>query len=361
MTGMRSVAVTIAVATMASAGLIVAQAAAQAASPAHFQPDATSFVSPTVGFVLGTEGCAPGQACRVHLLATGDGGARWHAVAAPDVKLDGGRKAGSARVGSVLFASRDVGWLYGPGLWVTRNGAARWRRLTVPGAVLAMAAGSGRAYAIILPTRSDKAELFTSQVRTNRWRRVGSLTGSPEAILAGSGRTAWFGSVTGLATTVWRVTAGTQVRRFRFACAGASYFLTSIAAATLSRVAFLCTNTADFNTASEGIEVMLSVNGGKTERLTGRKAPVIGDAGVIAAPPGQGTVLSFATTVGNASWIGRSANDGKTWKQVASFRGLGVSPRTLSYVTRLVGFVVLGGTGLLRTTDAGRTWHPVRI
>jgi hypothetical protein len=364
MTVMRSVAATIALAAAAavtSAVLPVAQAAAQAASPAHFQPYSASFVSPAVGFVLGTEGCGPGQVCRVHLIATGDGGVRWRAVAAPDVKLGGGSKAGSERVGSVLFASHDVGWLYGPGLWVTRNGAARWRLVKVPGAVLAMAVGSGRAYAIVEPARSSSSELFTSQVRTNRWRRVGSLTGSPEAILAGSGRTAWFGSVTGLATTVWRVTAGTQVRRFRFACAGASYFLTSIAAATLSRVAFLCTNTADFNTASEGIEVMLSVNGGRTERLTGRKAPVIGDGGVIAAPPGPGTVLSFATTVGNASWIGRSANDGKTWKQVASFRGLGVSPRTLSYVTRLVGFVVLGGTGLLRTTDAGRTWHRVRI
>ena len=362
MKGMRWAMVMVAVAaTVISAGLTVAQAAGPAANPARFQPEAVSFVSPAIGFVLGTEGCPPGQACRVHLRATADSGTRWHAVAAPDVRLGGGGRAGSARVGAVLFASRDVGWLYGPGLWVTRDGASRWRRIGAPGAILAMTVASGRAYAIVLPAGGSSSELFSSPVGTNRWRHVGRTTGNAEAVLAASGRTAWFGSVTGLTATVWRVTAGTRVRKFRFACAGTSYFLTSIAAATPSRVAFLCTNTADFNTASEGIEVMLSVNGGRTERLTGRKAPVIGDGGVLAAPPGPGTVLTFATSVGNPSWIGRSADDGRTWKRVAYFASGGGSPGSLSYVTRLVGFVVLGGTRLLRTTDAGRSWHQVRI
>jgi photosystem II stability/assembly factor-like uncharacterized protein len=355
MKGMRRAAVMVAVAaTVISAGLTFAQAAERSGNPTGFQPEAASFVSPAAGFVLGTESCPPGHACRVHLIATADAGVRWRPVAAPDVKLGGGGRA-------VLFASRDVGWLYGPGLWVTRDGALHWRRLAAPGAVLAMTVASGHAYAIVEPARGISSELFSSPIGANRWRRVGHMTGNAEAVLAASGRRAWFGSVTGPTATVWQVTAGTQVRKFRFACAGTSYGLTSIAAATPSRVAFLCTNTADFNTASEGIEVMLSVNGGRTERLTGRKAPVIGDGGVLAAPPGSGTVLTFATSVGNPTWIGRSADDGKTWKQVADFSSSGGSPFSLSYVTRLVGFIVIGGSRLLRTTDAGRTWHQIRI
>jgi hypothetical protein len=352
MTRIRSVAFTAAVATtLISTGLSVGRAAGQAANTAPFQPTATSFVSPAVGYVLGTEGCPPGKACGTHLLATADAGGHWRAVATPGF-----------RFGGVLFASREVGWLYGPGLWVTRDGASRWRRVTVPGAVLAMTVGSGRAYAVVLPPRSSSTELLTSLVSTNTWRRVGKLTGTfASSILAVSGRTAWFASVTGLATTVWRVTAGMQARKFPFACAGTSYSLTSIAAATSSQVAFLCTNTADFNTAQEGIEVMLSVNGGATERLTGRKAPVIGDGGVITAPAGPGAVLTFATSVGNPSWIGRSADDGRTWKQVAYFSSSGGSPVSLNYVTTLVGYVVLAGTRLLRTADAGRSWRDVRI
>jgi hypothetical protein len=82
-------------------------------------------------------------------------------------------------------------------------------------------------------------------------------------------------------------------------------------------VAFLCAEAqGTFHTVKD---VLLSVNGGKTEHLTGQ-API----------------------------------------------GGGVSLGSLSYLSRTVGWVVVGEPSfaglhqLLRKSDAGRTWHPVR-
>jgi hypothetical protein len=64
----------------------------------------------------------------------------------------------------------------------------------------------------------------------------------------------------------------------------------------------------------------------------------------------------------------RSANGGKTWAEIAvSGTSGGVSLSSLSYVSPTVGWVVVNQPGfsgpdqLLRTSDAGRTWHPVRF
>ena len=96
-----------------------------AAVPAGFRPAWASFLSPGSGFVLGGVGCTPGKACTARLVATTDGGARWHVVKAPAVRLSDLSAGGS--VSRVVFASARVGWLYGPGLWSTRDGGADWR------------------------------------------------------------------------------------------------------------------------------------------------------------------------------------------------------------------------------------------
>ena len=99
--------------------------------PAGFQPAAASFLSARTGFVLGGVGCRIQRACTARLVATADGGARWHFLKTPAVRFfnDAGASRGQAsRVSSVVFAGRRDGWLYGPGLWSTRDGGARWHR-----------------------------------------------------------------------------------------------------------------------------------------------------------------------------------------------------------------------------------------
>ena len=73
-------------------------------------------------------------------------------------------------------------------------------------------------------------------------------------------------------------------------------------------------------------------------------------------------MITLAAASG-ASFLDRSANGGKTWTEL-TVTGGGWPWSSLSYVSRTVGWVVLGGPGsggsrLLRTSDAGRTWHQI--
>jgi hypothetical protein len=113
-------------------------------------------------------------------------------------------------------------------------------------------------------------------------------------------------------------------------------------------------------------EVLRSANGGRTEHLTGH-APVGGDTnGGIAVPPHRSKVITIAAVTPGPDYLYRSANGGKTWAGiVVPGTSGGVSLSSLCYVSRTVGWVVAGGPGegsrsrLLRTSDAGRSWHQV--
>ena len=111
---------------------------------------------------------------------------------------------------------------------------------------------------------------------------------------------------------------------------------------------------------SQGKDLLRSVNGGRTTHLV-ETVPVGGEAAGFAVPPGRPEVITLATEL----FMDRSANGGKTWKTVIDDGG-GTSWSSLSYVSRNVGWVVDDPTftaynALLRTSDAGATWHKVRF
>jgi len=272
----------------------------------------------------------------------------------------------------VVFATPKVGWLYGPGLWVTRDGGARWRRTVLagispsPGGVSAMAAAGGTVYAVVSPGHDSPQELYASPVGQDAWARVGHLAGDPFASLAVSGTAAWFAT----STRVWATTGGGHWHRYRFSCPGSGYGLAGIAAASRSDVDFLCTDPQGMY--QTGKEVLRSVSGGRTERLAG-SAPVAGDtyADPIASPPGRGQVITLAVVSPGPSALDWTADGGRTWTEipVPSGSGGGTGVSSLSYVSRTTGWVIAGlrprttGGGpyyqLLRTTDAGLSWHHV--
>lgn len=346
---------------------------AAATVPAGFQPVSASFYSPASGAVLGAVGCQPRHVCKARLVATADGGARWRFVTAPGVRLfnsAGDLLDQASRVSSVVFASRRAGWLYGPGLYSTRDGGAHWRRITLGGdirpglggGVVAMAVSAGTAYAVVSPDpfNGRPQELFASPAGRDAWARVGTMTGDPFASLAVSGKAAWFGT----STDLWATADGVHWHKYPFRCPGAYYGLSGIAAASRSHVVFLCTNALGmFHTDKE---VLRSVNGGRTEHLTGQ-APVGGDtSGGFAVPPCRSQAITIAVVTPGPSFLDRSANGGKTWAEIAVPGDGGVNLSSLSYVSRTAGWVVLGQPGaplgwdqLLRTSDAGATWHKV--
>ncbi len=329
-----------------------------AAVPTGFRPASASFLSPASGFVLGGVGCTVQRPCAARLVATTDGGARWHFVQAPAVRLSGLTSGGS--VSRIVFASRRAGWLYGPALWSTRDGGAHWRQLALGGAVRLMAASAGRVYAVVAPPGGKPDELFASPGR-DAWARVGHFT-ARFGILAVSGRAAWFGNGGGFiersSPYVWATADGAHWHKYPVRCP-APYDrdgLASIAAASPSDVFFLCLS--DAAAGQQGKAVLRSVNGGKTARLAGT-APASGSGGLIAVPPGRPQVI----TLGTAFFLDRSADGGKTW--TAKYHNTGGAPwNSLSYLSQTAGWAEFGSppdSGLLRTTDAGVTWGQVRF
>lgn len=326
--------------------------------PSGFQPAAASFWSPGRGVVLGAVGCVR-LPCRARLVITSDNGEHWQFLTTPDLQLG---KAGRT-VSGVLFASRQDGWLYGgAGLWFTNNGGSRWRQLALPGSVTAMAASAGTAYAVVEPHLSAPEELFRSPAGRAAWVRAGQMTAA-SATLAVSGRAAWFASGAGFtapATYLWATTDGTHWHRYPFSCPK-GYGLASIAAASTSRVLFLCSGSGFAD--GSGKEILASADGGRTTRLAGH-APAEGDLAGFAVPPDRPQVITLAAVSG-LSLLYTSANGGKTW--TITVVGNSEPLSSLAYVNRTIGWVVLGtpgpnGThGLLRTTNAGRTWHKINF
>ena len=180
-----------------------------------------------------------------------------------------------------------------------------------------------------------------------------------------SGKAAWFGTSTaGTSAYLWATADGVHWRKYPFSCP-AGLGLGGIAAASSWQVAFLCANAQGmYHTVKE---VLLSVNGGRTEHLTGQ-VPLAGDVYGFAVPPYRAAVITIAVVTPGLNYLYRSANGGKTWTEIAvSGTSGGVSLSSLSYVSPTVGWVVVNQPGfpgpdqLLRTSDAGRTWRAVRF
>ena len=330
-----------------------AEAGHPAAVPAGFRPTSASFYSPAAGVVVGGVGCQLAKPCKARLVATTDSGAHWSSVKAPSVAVT-----------VVMFASARDGWLYGQtgrfgervgGLWATHDRGAHWRKLSVAGGVIdSMAASAGTVYAVVSHGNNGPRELYASPAGRNAWARVRhfSVSADTGSALAVSGRSAWFGG----GTSLWATADGVHWHRYPLRCpagySGNTGGLAGIAAASPSRLWLVCVTSP--GAGNQGKDLLRSVNGGKTTHLV-ETIPVGGEVAGFAAPPGRPEVITLATQVS----LGRSANGGKTWTQDFSVPG-GTSWSPLTYISRNMGWVVCIQLGqLLRTTDAGATWHQV--
>ena len=336
--------------------------------PHSFAPVAASFVSPAWGVVLGGAGCTAGHACRAQLAVTADGGAYWSVMRAPAVWLDSG---GTPRpvVSQVVFADRADGWLYGQyfsdHIWVTRNGGASWREITLPANVQAMAVAGNAVYAVAGKAYAvDGSRLYRSPLGRNAWMPVnpwpqsGPMTGS---ILAVSGDAVWFGG-----SYLWATANGVRWSRYPLPAEGTyigiRYTLAGIAAASPSHVAFLYA--ASIGMYNTGMKVMVSFNGGRSDRQTLKAPPTTGDVAAFAVAPGRFDVISIAVVVpAPHNNIYGSANLGQSWT-TSGVPGTAML-NSLEFMSPAVGCVVALNLAygmpsqLLRTANAGRTWYPV--
>jgi hypothetical protein len=308
---------------------------------------------------------------------TADGGAHWSVMRAPAVWLANG---GTRRpvVSQVVFAGRADGWLYGQSgdhIWVTRNGGASWREITLPGNVQAMAVAGNAVYAV---TGKEYAmagnRLYRSPLGRNAWMpasprpQSGPMTGG--SILAVSGNSVWFGS----STYVWTTADGVHWARYPFRCSGLAdtqpYMLAGISAANPRDVAFLCVATP--GSYSDVTKVLVSVNGARSgwQTLTAA-APPIGDVAAFAAAPGRRSgLISIAVAVpfrDSFYRIYRLPGLGHSWTTFV-IPGVASGPlNSLQFMSPAVGSFVMDELGwgirseLWWTADAGQTWHPLRF
>jgi len=335
--------------------------------PGSFRPTAASFISQAWGVVLGTAGCTTSHACRAQLAVTADGGAHWSLLRTPAAWLANGESSlsGLPQVSQVVFAGRADGWLYnqynGEHSWVTHDGGASWREITLPGDIQTMAASADAVYAVV------GNQLYRSPLGENAWMRVnprtwlGPMTGN---VLAVRGNSVWFGS----STYVWASAGGVHWARYPLRSPGTyygqPYMLAGIAAANRWDVAFLYA--APGGMYHTGMKVMLSFNGGRSQWQTLTAPPPEGDVAAFAVAPGRFGVIAIAVVTPGLDNIYRSANLGQTWTtyQIPGTGG-GLMLNSLQFTSPTVGSFVTGNPAfgipgeLLRTADAGQTWYPV--
>src|ERR1035438_4554236 len=139
--------------------------------PKGFEADSASFVSARTGYVLGARGCSR-LPCKARLKETVNGGRTWKSVPAPAVSLvPTYTPTPASAVSAVRFENARDGWLFAPALWATTDGGRTWRRMFLPGEVIALAVSDGVVFAVSEPVSGglNQARLYRSKVGAAKW------------------------------------------------------------------------------------------------------------------------------------------------------------------------------------------------
>jgi photosystem II stability/assembly factor-like uncharacterized protein len=350
---------------------LASSATATTAVPANFEPGSVSFPSTTRGFLLGTSPCS--HAPCTALLTSTDAGRTWAGVPVPHVPFTSPSSSSSGGVSHVAFANASDGWVYGPSLWATRNGAQTWAQVNLGGPVFSLAASAHVVYAVVgscFPNGSScqrpALSLERAAVGSGNWGTVRGISGyGTSALLAVNGNYAWvaltpkkFG-----AELLWTTSdGGTKWRSLPDTCYQPSQAadLAGLASPGGNVVFELCAGNP--GAGQEGKSVRLSSNGGTTSHLVSR-LPLGGIAGAITT---TGNRNVFVTAASGASDVYSSDNAGQTWA-TRTFNDGGAGLYDLHFTTPSFGAAIEGqpqlgpsADRLLLTTDGGATWSPVQ-
>jgi hypothetical protein len=156
--------------------------------PDNFQPVTVTWVSQTVGYVMGQAG-TPGK-CGAQgtshictsLAITRDSGQTWAGVNAPLT----GAASGLTGVSGLRFLDGINGWAYGPELWATHDSGSSWTKIKTNQQVTDLEALNKRAYALFATCTAANTcssyTLMSVQAGQDDWTRV---SGVPANLSAG--------------------------------------------------------------------------------------------------------------------------------------------------------------------------------
>jgi hypothetical protein len=336
------------------------------------QPESVTFISPSVGWVLGLSLC--GEARCLRLAKTIDGGVDWTWVAAESLS--------AVPLGPqwrLRFADSQDGWISGPLLFATHTAGRTWTRTAFPGAgtpggaVADLETADGRVYAEIAegvnPGTIGPVVLFESPTSIDSWRAVSGVTtgpsGYPGGISVAQG-VFWAMLHPAIVTaqgnqvlsTLYRSLDGVTWRSEPQPCPSATF--ASVAAATSGRVFIVCAGGGA--AGSQEKSAYTSHNGGASY-VRMADPPLAGDFEATAASP---TDVSVAAASG-ATIIYASFDGARTWTTTLGVGDGGLGLSDLGFTTANQGVVIQGQTAypqslqLLMTRNGGHDWNPVAV
>jgi len=349
--------------------------------PVNFRPTSVTFISTQIGAVIGqasTPGhCASRYYC-TSLAGTSDYGASWYGVSAPPT----GPPLGGTGAGQVRFLDLKNGWAFGPGLWVTHDGGARWAPEPTFGLrVIDLETARGYAFALFAScsgtttaytAHCSSFSLFSSPAQSDQWLPVPGprggalkmsgaglghpstasllLAGSTGYLLAPSGQL-YSGPLDGSA---WILAGQAPMAP---GAPGPDGQPTSGLLAAGSQQLFELTTTTTTAGESQAKALYSSADGGKAWQQAGTP-PSAGIARSLAAA--QGNLVVLATTAG----IDVSTDGGAAWTaaetgpQNASAGSPGFSYVGMTDSSQGVAVPADPQLNEVYTTiDGGQTWH----
>jgi hypothetical protein len=352
--------------------------------PAGFQAQSATFVSADQGWVLGTASCAKAPCTSV--VRTNDDGVTWVGIPAPVDGLENPQSGSTtpSGVSEIRFADNLSGWIFGPDLWSTHDGGAKWSHITSgPGAsrVVDLESSGGFVYVVTeqcaAQVNSCPGQLWRSANATDDFQTVATFalaaedgyTGPILAVHDATGYLVTGASTSTIGTPALLVTAnGTTWAPEPNPCR-AQLGEISVAPVDTVRAAMLCSGEGAAGSSTKAL--LATSDGGHTWVPEGSPPPSNGDGGTLSAAS-VGT-LAIATSSADTS-IYRSVNGGATWTTPLALNDGGEGWGDFGFTTSTHGFAIHAPVGRYQTStgattenigtmyitsDAGATWSVV--
>ena len=361
------------VATLAAiAGCVLGVAAPAAAAvpspgagraiPRGLLPVATSWPAPLRGIVLGYPSRTVGA--RPSLIVTGDGGRTWRPLPAPPVRYRAVGQPDAAWAGGIIAVTD------GTHVFATRDNGRHWSAERLAGApggswVGHLAIATGRVFALVttVGAATGSAAVYSGPAQAGVLRPVPglSITGSPA-----------YGDITTAGALQVDLGAGFAAERYWYSRDGVHFTAAPLPcpATTMAflggvhagRVSALCTGSpSDVAPGINDKQAWAAAQPGGTFRPSGP---------VFVAPNQEefAAASAQAMTVATIFTLAVTGNAGRTWTATLT-QPNGAAWSDLSFSSATTGVVVSATTTnankqvatVYRTTDAGRTWHPLTL
>ena len=345
----------------APAAAAVASPGAGRAVPRGLQPVATSWPTPLRGLVLGYPSRTAGA--RPSLIVTGNGGRTWRPLPAPPVRYPADQDQPDAAWADGIIAVTD-----GTHIFATRDAGRHWSIERLASASRAfyvdhLAIASSRVFALVTTIGNTKAAVYSGLAQAGELRPVPglSITGSTS-----------YGDITAAGALQVDLGANFAAERYWYSRDGVHFIAAPLPcpAATMAllgglhagRVSALCNGSpSDVAPGINDKQVWAAAQLGGTFRPSG---PVF-------ASPNQeefAAASAQAMTVATIFTLAVTVNTGRTWT-AALTQGNGAVWSDLSFPSATTGVVMCATTNnadqqvaiVYRTTDTGRTWHPLTL